>query len=273
MSDSLSVRGLPELELITKGSTSESHRVPLLFVHGAWHGAWCWDEYFLDFFADRGYACYAPSLRGHGASSGRKRMRRNRIQDYVDDVADTVAQLPTRPVLVGHSLGGFVVQKYLEQHTAAGAVLVGTIPPTGAWRPTLYIAGRHPISFAKVHAVLRLAPVVATPELVRELLFSPSTPAERVERYHQLVEDEAYPAFLDMLALDLVKTRRVNRVPMLVLGAQHDKIVSQRQIHRTASVYGVEAEIFPGMGHDMMLELGWRTVSTRIDGWLTAQGF
>ena len=28
----------------------------LLFVHGAWHGAWCWAEHFLDFFAAQGYA-------------------------------------------------------------------------------------------------------------------------------------------------------------------------------------------------------------------------
>ena len=56
------------LEVIDKGSSSESHPTPLLFVHGAWHGAWCWDEYFLDFFAYRGYRALAVSLRGHGNS-------------------------------------------------------------------------------------------------------------------------------------------------------------------------------------------------------------
>ena len=35
------------LEVIDKGSCSEAHPVPLLFVHGSWHGAWCWDEHFL----------------------------------------------------------------------------------------------------------------------------------------------------------------------------------------------------------------------------------
>lgn len=260
------------LELIQKGTSTESHPAPLLFVHGSWHAAWCWDEHFLDFFAERGYACYALSLRGHGASHGQEQLRRNRIADYVDDVADTVARLPTCPILVGHSMGGFVVQKYLEQHTASGVVLLGSLPPTGAWRPTLYIAGRHPISFAKVHASLRLAPVVATRELVRDLLFSASTPDEQVNAYHQRVEDEGYLAFLDMLVLDLVRTRRVNRVPTLVLGAEHDTIVSRRQIRRTAALYGAEVEIFLGMGHDVMLEPGWQGVATRIDGWLTDQG-
>ena len=260
------------LELIQKGSSSESHPVPLLFVHGAWHAAWCWDEHFLDFFAERGYGCYAPSLRGHGASAGRERLRRAGIQDYVRDVAQTAAELPTQPVLVGHSMGGFVVQKYLENHNAAGAILVAAVPPSGVVRITLHIARRHPVQFVKANASLRLAPVVATPELVGELFFSGSTPDEQVNAYHQRVQDESYRAFLDMLFLNLVNTKHVNRVPMLVLGAEHDTIVSQREIRRTAAVYGADAEIFPDMGHDMMLESGWQPVAERIAGWLSVQG-
>jgi len=56
------------LEVIDKGSCSEAHPVPLLFVHGGWHGAWCWDDHFVDFFADAGYRAVAVSLRGHGTS-------------------------------------------------------------------------------------------------------------------------------------------------------------------------------------------------------------
>jgi pimeloyl-ACP methyl ester carboxylesterase len=63
------------LELLDKASATESHPVPLLFVHGAWHAAWCWDERFLDFFADRGYRALAMSLRGHGKSPAPKPMQ------------------------------------------------------------------------------------------------------------------------------------------------------------------------------------------------------
>ena len=264
-------KGLGMLEVIEKGGSSDSRPVPLLFVHGAWHGAWCWDEHFLDFFADRGYACYAPSLRGHGASSGRERLRWTGIQEYVSDIAETAAQLPTLPVLVGHSMGGFVVQKYLEHHTAAGAILVASVPPTGVLRATLRIARRHPVQFVKANVTLSLAPLVATPELARDLFFSASTPDKQVNTYQQRLQDESYLAFLGMLALDLVKAKRVNRVPMLVLGGAEDEIIVQRQIRRTAAVYGAEAEIFPDMGHDMMLEPGWQAVAEHMVGWLAAQ--
>ena len=259
------------LEVIEKGCSTEEHPVPVLFVHGAWHASWCWDEHFLDFFAAKGYRAVALSLRGHGSSPGRNRLRRAGIQDYANDVAEVAAQLPTPPVLVAHSMGGFVVQHYLEHHTAPAAILVASIPPTGVLRVTLKIARHHPREFVKVNAELRLGPLVARPEVARDLFFSTSMPDALVASYHPRLQDESYLAFLDMLILDLIRAKRVNRVPMLVLGAEQDAIVTQREIHRTAALYGAEVEIFPDMAHDMMLEPGWQAVAERIDGWLSAQ--
>ena len=76
----------PMLEVIDKGSCSESHPVPLLFVHGAWHAAWCWDEHFLDFFFDKGFRAAAVSLRGHGKSETEQPLNTCSIKDYVADV-------------------------------------------------------------------------------------------------------------------------------------------------------------------------------------------
>lgn len=258
------------LEVIDKGDPTDEHPVPLLFVHGAWHAAWCWDEHFLDFFAGHGYRVVAPSLRGHGASPGA--LRWARIQDYVADVVSIAESLPTPPVVIGHSMGGFVVQHYLTQHAPAAAILLASIRPTGVLRVTGRIARRHPVQFAKVNAELRLGPLVSTPALAGELFFSPEMPAEQVSSYQRRLQDESYRAFLDMLVLDLVDAERVHRVPMLVLGAEHDAIVTPRETRSIASVYGTEAEIFPDMAHDVMLEPGWRAVAERMRSWLTAHG-
>ena len=43
---------------------------PLLFVHGAYCAAWVWEEYFLPWFAQRGWNATAISLEGHGDSRG-----------------------------------------------------------------------------------------------------------------------------------------------------------------------------------------------------------
>jgi hypothetical protein len=44
------------------------------------------------------------------------------------------------------------------------------------------------------------------------------------------------------------------------------------EVSATAQAYQTEAEFFPNMGHNMMLEPGWRAVAERIDGWLTDRG-
>lgn len=96
--------------------------MPLIFVHGAWHAAWCWDEHFLDYFAARGYRALAVSLRGHGGSATSKPLRGLSIADYVEDVRAVANTLPTLPVVIGHSVGGLIVQKYLESQSVAVSV-------------------------------------------------------------------------------------------------------------------------------------------------------
>jgi pimeloyl-ACP methyl ester carboxylesterase len=88
------------LEVIDKRSATDSHPVPLLFVHGTWHAAWCWDEHFLE--ADKGCRAGALSLRGHGASSLFQPLKSCSIADYVGDVHAVVGKLGSPPVLIGH---------------------------------------------------------------------------------------------------------------------------------------------------------------------------
>jgi alpha-beta hydrolase superfamily lysophospholipase len=56
--------------------------------------------------------------------------------------------------------------------------------------------------------------------------------------------------------------------PLLVLGADDDGATSRKEVRATARAYGTEAEFFPNMGHDMMLEPGWQDVAERIHEWL-----
>ena len=74
------------LEVIHHPAQGQAHLTPLLFIHGKWHGAWCWQEHFLPYFAGKGYECAALSLRGHGNSEGRERIGWHTIADYVADV-------------------------------------------------------------------------------------------------------------------------------------------------------------------------------------------
>jgi pimeloyl-ACP methyl ester carboxylesterase len=260
-----------KLEVIEKGVCTPTHPVPLLFVHGAWHGAWCWDEYFLDFFADKGYRALAVSLRGHGKSPTPKPLRRCSYADYVDDVRSVADVLPTHPVMIGHSLGGYLVQRHLESFAAPAGVLVASMPPQGALGVLRRLTKRHPLLMAKATITGKSLACVNTPERARESFFSAEAPESHVVRYAARLQEESQRACLDALLLGLPRPKRVT-TPMLVLGAEDDRCFSTREVHATARAYRTQATIFPGMGHDMMLEPGWLAVAEQIYTWLDGRG-
>jgi pimeloyl-ACP methyl ester carboxylesterase len=201
------------LERIDKGSVSDLHPVPLLFVHGSWHGAWCRDENFLGFFADKGYRAVALSVRNHG-NSHTKSPRTTSVADWVSDVASVANTLPTPPVVIGHSMGGFVVQKYLEKHSAPAGVLVATMPVSGAGRALVRIMKRHPLRSARAALTGRSLRALNTPQAARENFYSANTLESDVVRYTALLDEEyAGRQTFDLTMLSLPRPQRVTTPP------------------------------------------------------------
>ena len=257
-----------ELEVIERKSSSTAKRPPLLFVHGSAHGAWCWTEHFLDYFADQGFDAYALSLRGHGASDGRKRLRWASIADYVDDVVRVAATLASAPVVAGHSLGGMVVQQYLARQVAPAAVLLAPGPPGGNRDQAARMGLRNP--WVAIESLLALDPGrgFATPARARRFLFSPELDEEALRRYVKLLGRESFLALMELGYLR-PDAARVRRTPLLVLGAERDYIVSPADIRRTAAAYGAEMRMLPDIAHDLMLDPGWRRAADAMLKWLT----
>ena len=246
-----------------------SDRVPILFVHGAWHGAWCWEPHFLPFFESAGHPAYAIDLRGHGSHPAPRPLRRVTLGDYVEDVARAAAAIHPAPVLVGHSMGGLIVSRCVQAHDAPGAVLLAAVPPRGALGITARFVARHPLAFARVIAWLRLEPVVDSPERARELLVSDRLSAEEWTPYQARLRDESFTAYLQMLAA-LVSRPAPVRAPMLVLGAGGDRMVTAGEVRATAEAFGAEMEIIPALSHAVMLDPEWRIAAERILAWIGA---
>jgi pimeloyl-ACP methyl ester carboxylesterase len=257
------------LEVIDRGSASQAHPVPLLFVHGGWHGAWCWDDHFLDFFADAGYRAVALSLRGHGTSPTTKPLQHVSVADYIDDVRSVADDLGGGPVLIGHSLGGYVIQRYLEDRSAPAAVLVGSLPPSGVLGAALRVWRRRPQMTVKSWNDPTLVKFLSSAALAREYLFCADTPEAIVQSCWDRAGPESIRAAMKEPMFRRVETRRV-ATPILVLGATHDGFVSVRAVRATARAYRTKPEFFT-MGHNMMLEPGWHQVAGRIDAWLESR--
>ncbi len=242
---------------------------PLLFVHGMWHAAWCWQPHFMPYFANLGFDTYALSLRNHGKSGRNKAIWRVRIREYVEDVRQAVESIEGDPIIVGHSMGGFITQKYLERYQPPGAILLASVPPYGIMGPTLKVLRKFPFSFIKANLTVNLHNIVAHSDAAMELLFSESLPKDLAKKYQNQLQNEAYLGYLDMMVFDLPKTKKIKNPNMLVIGAENDKVISPKDIEKTAKTYKTTFKIIPNIAHDIMLDTNWEDAARTMANWLS----
>jgi non-heme chloroperoxidase len=103
---------------------------PVTFSHGWPLNADAWDGQML-FLAQNGFRAIAHDRRGHGRSS--QASAGNDMDGYADDLAALIEALDLDDVtLVGHSIGGGEVVRYIGRHgtaRVAKAVLIAAVPP------------------------------------------------------------------------------------------------------------------------------------------------
>ncbi|MBN1523195.1 MAG: alpha/beta hydrolase [Spirochaetales bacterium] len=260
-----------ELEVITKKPKSKKYKNPILFIHGMWHGAWCWEPHFMPWFASLGFECHALSLRGHGKSENSKSLRFTSFEDYVADVRRVADALPERPILVGHSMGGIIIQKLMETETYPAAVLLAPVPARGLLGASFRFFFRHPLVFLKLGLTMSMYPAIDTHALCKEMFFSADMSEHTTNHFFACMQDESYLAYLQLIAFALPKTKKTG-MPLLLLGAENDMAFTVEEIHDTAERYGVKAEIIPDIAHDIMLEKNWLEAADRIHNWFQEIG-
>jgi pimeloyl-ACP methyl ester carboxylesterase len=251
------------LEVIRRTPNVPSKWPSVLFVHGGFHAAWCWDEHFLPYFAEHGFEAMALSLRGHGKSDGREELDSYGLADYVDDVAQVARSLPSPPVLVGHSIGAVIVQQYVQAREAAAIVMIAPTPFSTMSLAKLQWAFRFPITTASL--LIGRDINYALPAF-RHLFFSPQMCADEVDRYMGRMQRESNRVFREIARIRDPNSPRFC-FPTLILTAAQDRIphsISQR----LADAFHGDLETL-AMAHDVMLDPQWQLAADRIIRWVS----
>jgi pimeloyl-ACP methyl ester carboxylesterase len=254
-----------KLEILSSSPTSQPIGT-IILVHGAWHSAICWADTFLPYFAECGFKVLAPSLRNHGKNEANGSLRWRRIREYAADIQQVVNNTEGKVYLVGHSMGGHVVQKYLElypDNRVEKAVLLCSVPPHGVWRSTLKAIRTQPFSFLLVNLTFSLKPIISTKEKVKELFFTNRISDKALDIAFNNVQDESYLAYLDMLFLDLPQPKKI-KTPMLVIGGGDDFIFGKKDVLATAKAYNTEGVFFEGEAHNLFMEDNWQEAAKAI---------
>lgn len=253
-----------KLEVVTHESKEAPFRGDLLFIHGAWSSSWYWESYLMPWFARRGYRCHAVSLRGHGGSSGNVRWAS--IKNYVADV-QIVADTLDNPVIIGHSMGAFVAQKYAAKNPVRAIGLLASIPPSGAWHALWKVITRHPSGLLRSLASLDLYGVVSNRDTARSLLYSRTKSQTDKDHLLEHCQSESLRAFIDMLVLPIRK-RLPKDTPVFVLGAERDQIITARNTRETARFHNVDATTLPLAAHMLTVDDPWELAAVALEYWL-----
>jgi pimeloyl-ACP methyl ester carboxylesterase len=242
-------------EVLAATPHEPSDSPPVLFVPGFGHGAWAFAEHWLEHTAERGFPAYAMSVRGHGNSGSDPKAT---LRAYVHDVTQVAVTLSHQAVLVGHGAGALVVAQALARYPARAGVLVA--PVFGGFGTALSMAARRP--FAVLPALFG-----GRVRVGRRQLFSRELPTAVGQRYASRLGRASSRAQWQLVRSH-VPENPVGDPPVLVVGSPDDRLVSQSELARVAKRYGGAPLLFPGMGHDLMLEPRWREPVDAILDWL-----
>ena len=267
-------------------SPDNSNKHAIVFVHGLWLHAESWNNW-LEFFRANGYEATAASWPGDAATTDATRRNPAALAGYgVTEIADHIAGqltgLPSKPILIGHSFGGLLVQNLLGRDLGAAGIAIDPGPvkgvselPMDALKSGLPVLG-NPFNFRRA---------VALTEAQFRFGF---TNAVSEQEAHELYLKYAMPgpgrplfqvatAMFNPNAANKVNAANATRGPLLLISGDQDHTVPPVLVKSTLRVYSqsqavTEFKEFAGRGHSLTIDSGWRELADYCLAWLKGQG-
>lgn len=267
------LEGVGRLRLHYRSWEADAPRAGVIVVHGLFEHSRRYEE-FAGYMASHGFSTFVPDLRGHGASEGRRGHARSfdiLLQD-LDRVRREVQGLV--PVglplfLFGHSLGGLIGLRYLEEYEVglSGAIM------TSPWLGTAMPIPRWQVLAAAV--LNRILPAFPFPfKLDPELLTHDqerSADYRQDPQIHNTITPRLFTETSSGIELALRRGDRIN-VPVLFILAGDDRIVDTDRslaFARSLPSDDIAVEVLDGQYHEVLQEPGRAEVMAKVRGWMT----
>jgi pimeloyl-ACP methyl ester carboxylesterase len=258
---------------------------PVVFVHGLWLHSSSWQPW-MDVFRAAGYEPIAPEWPGTpdtvvGARANPQTAGGFGITEVADHYARIIGSLDAKPVLIGHSFGGLLVQNLLGRGLGVAAVAIDPAPIKGVL--ALPVSALRVASVALRKPANRKGVVSLTPEQFRYGFSNALPDHESAELYEKwTIPSPGRPLFEAAFANFTpnspakVNVANPNRGPLLLVSGGQDHTVPPAIVKATAKLYAkspavTDLKVFPDRGHSLTVDHGWRGVADASLTWLEAQ--
>ncbi len=228
----------------------------VLFVPGFWSTA-TMNFPAMKELAAKGINSFSFSQDGHGRSGKLKtdaNLNQKKINfsigRYLSNLETVIKSIEASGVknihIVGHSFGGYLVQKYLASKNCANiasATLIASVPPAGMMMANLRFALKNPLAFAKANLTLNASAAMQDLKTAARILFS--TTPEHVPKGCKLSPESLLANYQAMIPIDSEKVR-ASGVPITVVGTKTDHTISTKEVSRTAYLYNTAEKLIEG---------------------------
>jgi pimeloyl-ACP methyl ester carboxylesterase len=246
----------------------------VVFVHGMYMTPLCWEKW-IDLFDAKGFKSIAPPWPGHNGPVEALRNHPNPhlaevgLSEVVDYYADFLGRQDQKPILIGHSMGGLVVQLLLQRDLVSAAVAIDSAPPMGVLTPRWSFVKSnwpHINPFKPLNQ-----PVVLSFERFQYGFANGLPLEEQHAAYDRYVVPETRRVPRESLVARI--DFRQAHAPFLLVAGSADNIIpaslnqaNYARYKRSPSI--VDFKEFPGRTHLIIAQAGWEEVAGYILAWL-----
>lgn len=234
-------------------AAGDADAIPLIFLHGIGGAARAWRQQLATF--GNQFRAIAWDMPGYGGSAPLASVSITALAEVLQQFIEQIGA--TRPILVGHSIGGMVVQKWLVQFPklARAVVLAQTSPAFGKadgdWQKSFIAARLGPLDRGETMKSL-------APSLVKELVGDNPDPKgmELARECMASVPEASYRAMmLALIGFDQRSTLKDISVPTLLLSGSRDNNAPAPMMAKTATYIAAADYVeLTGVGHLANLE-------------------
>ncbi|MBI1228417.1 MAG: alpha/beta fold hydrolase [Bacteroidetes bacterium] len=247
----------------------------VVFIHGLFVNNTSWSAW-QKYFEARGFKTYAPANPGHEGNPADLRanidpkLNNYTFEDSVMSLAKFIDTLPEKPIIVGHSLAGLIVQKLIEMDKAVAGISIDGAPPKNVLAPFQTIKTVFPVvNFFKA------GPFMGSREWYHYSFFNNLSRAESDKEFDKIAVPESRTVARNTLLKSFAKVEFSKpHNPLLFIGGENDNIFPASFTKRIAGSYKhkgsiVDFKSFEGRSHYIAGEQGWEEVADYILGWIT----
>jgi non-heme chloroperoxidase len=260
-------------------------KVPVVFIHGLWLHSTSWQPW-AEMFAAAGHPTYTPEWPGASDSIEETRANPDRqankgLAEIIKHHSDFVQGLGTKPILIGHSFGGLIVQSLMGESLGAAGVAIDPAQIRGVL--PLPIAQLRSAAATLGNPLNRRKAVTLTESQFRYGFANAVSEAESKELYDRwMIPSPARPLFEAAMANfnrhspAKVDTHNNTRGPLLLISGTQDHTVPDVVTRAAYKLYRHSTAVTElrqiERGHSITVDSGWREVADTAMNWLDAQG-